>query len=868
MIEVSPACIVPDAFAVSERPVSDPPLDAVCRTAAALFGVRYAFVSRLDETHQRFLGQDGLNVSQTPRDVAFCAYTVLGEAYEPLVVLDTHRDRRFAANPLVTGAPFLRFYAGMRIALAGGVHGATVCIADTLPRAGFGKAERERLTDLALFVEATLRGRAAEIEAGRARYQVEASDSLLRTTLESMDQGLLMTDADDRVRVSNRRVASLMGVPDTLLYDGAPFAAVRAYQAAHGEFADLPDDLRGFLEKGCPRTENFDYERTRPDGTVLQVCARPSPGGGVVRIFTDVTQRRSAEGALRASETRYRLLAENANDVIVLGDLAMRRHYVSPAVRSVLGYEPEELLATTAAEFCHPDDAQAFTDLWKQVKTGAEGRFITCLRHRHKAGHYVWIEASIRVVRDGPDPGRAIYVAALRDVTARREAEAQVRHMALHDALTGLPNRTLFRDRLEQAIAHARRARTCFAVLACDLDRFKAVNDSLGHPAGDALLRVVAERMRAVLRPYDTLARFGGDEFAIVLTYLDAAGDAGDLADRLIAAVSEPVDLDGQSVEVGVSIGVTVATERDRDPDELFKRADIALYEAKAAGRNTHREFEPNAGARIATRGLLALDMKEALRAQEFHLVYQPVVDAGTGAVVSFEALLRWRHPAQGDVAPGAFIPVAEETGLIVPLGTWALHEACREAASWPAHIRVAVNVSVVQLRRAGFEATVMAALAGAGLPAARLKLEVTESVLMQDAEVVMASLHRLRALSVLIALDDFGTGYSSLSYLRRFPFDKIKIDRAFIRDIADPDAAAIVRAVVGIGERLGMGIVAEGVETAEQLDLVRQEGCTQVQGFLFSPPLPPDAARRYIERAAQSRTSPSGRAPASAEPA
>jgi diguanylate cyclase (GGDEF)-like protein len=419
--------------------------------------------------------------------------------------------------------------------------------------------------------------------------------------------------------------------------------------------------------------------------------------------------------------------------------------------------------------------------------------------------------------------------------------------MALHDALTGLPNRTLFRDRLDQAIAHARRVRTGFAVLACDLDRFKAVNDSLGHPAGDALLRIVAERMRAVLRPYDTIARLGGDEFAIVLTYLDDAREAGCLAERLIAAVSEPIDLDGQSVEVGVSIGLTVAAEPDCDPDELFKRADIALYEAKAAGRNTHREFEPDAGARIATRGLLALDMKEAIRRDAFHLAYQPVVDAATGAVVSFEALMRWRHPVQGEIAPGAFIPLAEETGLIVPLGAWALQEACREAAGWPAPIRVAVNVSAVQLRRPGLEAAVLAALSASGLPAERLKLEVTESVLMQDAEAVLACLHRLRGRGVRIALDDFGTGYSSLSYLRRFPFDQIKIDRSFIRDIADPDAAAIVRAVVGIGERLGMGIVAEGVETQEQLDLVRREGCTQVQGFLFSRPLPPPEASAYI---------------------
>jgi diguanylate cyclase (GGDEF)-like protein len=724
MIGASLSCVVPDASEVSGEPAPDAQLDAVCRTAAALFGVRFAFVSRVDKAYQWFLGREGLSVPGTPREVAFCAHTVLGEPHVPLVVLDTHRDARFRANPLVTGEPFLRFYAGVPIALADGINAATVCIADTDPRAGFGEADRRRLADLALFVEATLRGRASQVEAAQAQRRVEASDTLLRTTLESMDQGLLMTDADDRVRVYNRRVAAMMGVAEALLYDGAPFAAVRAYQTAQGEFAHLPDTLRAWLERGDPAARIYDYERARPDGTVLQVRTLPLPEGGLVRTFTDVT--------------------------------------------------------------------------------------------------------------------------------GRRAAEEQIRYMALHDALTGLPNRTLFRDRLDQAIAHASRARSAFAVLACDLDRFKAVNDSLGHPAGDALLRVVAERMRNVLRPYDTIARLGGDEFAIVLAYLDEAREADGIADRLIAAVSEPIDLDGQSVEVGVSIGVTIGTELDQDPDELFQRADIALYEAKAAGRNTHREFEPGAGARIATRGQLALDMKEAIRSREFHLAYQPVVDSATASVVSFEALMRWRHPVQGEIPPGAFIALAEETGLIVPLGAWALQEACREAASWPAPVRVAVNVSVVQLRRAGLEATVMAALAASGLPADRLKLEVTESVLMQDAESVIAGLHGLRALGVRIALDDFGTGYSSLSYLRRFPFDQIKIDRSFIRDIADPDAAAIVRAVVGIGERLGMGIVAEGVETAEQLELVRREGCTQVQGFLFSRPLPPDAARDYLRTAAR----------------
>jgi len=461
------------------------------------------------------------------------------------------------------------------------------------------------------------------------------------------------------------------------------------------------------------------------------------------------------------------------------------------------------------------------------------------------AGRSIDVEVIVQTIDYGGTPHRLI---AVRDVRERKRVELQIRHIALHDPLTGLPNRILFHDRLDQALALTRRTRHCFAVLACDLDRFKAINDSLGHPAGDALLRVVAMRMQAVLRPYDTVARLGGDEFAIVVPHLDEPHSVACIAERIITAVSAPVDLDGYSVEVGVSIGLTVATGGDVGANELFKRADIALYEAKAAGRNTYREFCADAGARIATRGQLGLDMKDAIRRGEFRLVYQPVVVAETGVVVGFEALMRWRHPTRGEISPGVFIPVAEETGLIVPLGAWALQEACREAMNWPAHVRVAVNVSAVQLRRDGLEDAVLTTLAASGLPADRLKLEVTESVLMQDADAALARLRRLRSLGVLIALDDFGTGYSSLSYLRRFPFDKLKIDRAFIRDIADPDAAAIVRAVVDIGDRLGMGIVAEGVETAEQLDLVRQEGCHEVQGFLFSKPLPADEALAYLQ--------------------
>ncbi|WP_243953200.1 EAL domain-containing protein [Methylobacterium sp. J-067] len=681
----------------------------------------------------------------------------------------------------------------------------------------------------------------------RSERGLRASEFLLRNTLENLDQGIIQFGPDGRVRVFNQRAGTLLDLPEPVLCEGAEFEALHGILVTRGDFDSLSASTRAELERRRQARLPHGLEITRADRT-LEIRYTPLANGGTICTFLDISARRAAEATVRESERRFRLIAENVNDVIVLGDLSMHRRYVSPNVRSQLGYATEQFLEEWVTDRIHPDDRHVFAEHWSRLCGEHDTCSICCCRLQHAEGHYLWIEFSVRLVRD-PDNGRATgYVAALRDVSARKAAEEQVQHMALHDGLTGLPNRILFHDRLDRAIVHAEHSSRAFAVLACDLDRFKAVNDSFGHPAGDVLLRVVAERMQAVLRPYDTVARLGGDEFAILLTDLDEPGAAARLAEDLIAAVGVPVDLDGQTVEVGVSIGLAVASGEIANADELFKRADIALYEAKAAGRSTYRVFCPNTGAKVASRSQLGLDMKEAIRHGDFRLVYQPVVDTATGAVKSFEALMRWRHPQRGEISPGEFIPLAEENGLIVPLGKWALEEACREAMHWPCRIRIGVNVSPVQLRQHGLEATVLSALAVSGLPANRLKLEVTESVLMEDAEEVIARLHRLRALGVRIALDDFGTGYSSLSYLRRFPFDKIKIDRAFIRDIADPDAAAIVRAVVGIGERLGMGIVAEGVETAEQLELVRREGCGEVQGFLFSRPLPAPEARIYAK--------------------
>jgi diguanylate cyclase (GGDEF)-like protein len=433
------------------------------------------------------------------------------------------------------------------------------------------------------------------------------------------------------------------------------------------------------------------------------------------------------------------------------------------------------------------------------------------------------------------------------DITERRRAEADLAYLARHDALTRLPNRMLFQERLNQALAMTRRQAGC-ALLLLDLDGFKAVNDTLGHPVGDGLLQAVAERLLTVVRETDTVARLGGDEFAIIQTSVTSPEQAALLAERAIATLGEPFDLDGNRVHVGASIGVAMAPSDAMDAGALLRNADTALYLAKAEGRGTYRLFETDMDARVQRRRTLELDLRDALASGAFDLEYQPVIDVPTGRTVCLEALIRWNHPVHGVINPVDFIPVAEDTGVIVGIGKWVLRRACLEATAWPVDIGIAVNLSAVQFRGGALLDTVKAALAETGLAPNRLELEITESVLLQNGEDQLATLHRLRALGVRVALDDFGTGYSSLGYLGRFPFDKIKIDRSFVGNLGvNRESKVIVSAVIGLAVGLGMTVTAEGVETAEQLSILRAEGCAQVQGDLFSPPLPAEYALDWI---------------------
>ncbi|MBR0856543.1 bifunctional diguanylate cyclase/phosphodiesterase [Bradyrhizobium liaoningense] len=454
---------------------------------------------------------------------------------------------------------------------------------------------------------------------------------------------------------------------------------------------------------------------------------------------------------------------------------------------------------------------------------------------------------SIRVVNQPMQGGG--WVATFEDITEWLEAQAKISHMARHDALTSLPNRVLFHEQLEQGLRRTQSGDQ-LAVLCLDLDHFKDINDSLGHPIGDALLKEVGRRLKAAVGESDTVARLGGDEFAVVQIGRSEEAAARSLAGRLVEVISAPYEIDDHQIVIGVSIGISLSPQDSDNPDELLKNADLALYRAKADGRGTYRFFETGMDARAQARRLLEMDLRAALQRDEFEAYYQPIRDVASGRVVAFEALLRWNHPQRGLIAPISFIPVAEETGLIVQLGEFVLRSACADAATWPDDVDVAVNLSPVQFKNPNLIASVTEALAASGLDARRLELEITESVLLQNSEATLTTLHELRAMGVRISLDDFGTGYSSLSYLRSFPFDKIKIDRSFVSELATrEDSMAIIRAVTGLGRSLGIVTTAEGVENDAQLELLRREGCTQAQGYLFSKPRPASDVAIMLER-------------------
>ncbi len=480
---------------------------------------------------------------------------------------------------------------------------------------------------------------------------------------------------------------------------------------------------------------------------------------------------------------------------------------------------------------------QIITELVRGLREDRFGQF-----HTSPDGDRT-IAVSRRMMADGGS------VVILEDVTERKRAQERITHLAKFDELTGLANRTQFRERINSMLATVHERQNPLTIHLIDLDRFKAINDTLGHPIGDKLLKEVAFRLSAVIKPGDMITRFGGDEFVVLQTVTERRQDAEWLAKRLARTLKEPFEIDGHRIDIGASIGIAMAPIDGINADELLKKADMALYSAKNGGGGGHRFFAVDMEAAVQERRALELDLRDALALEQFHLNYQPLVDLRTGRVTTCEALLRWTHPVRGEVPPAVFIPVAEETGLIIALGEWVLHRACTEAASWPHGVKVAVNLSPIQFRDRGLALQVVTALAKSGLSPQRLELEVTERLLLEDNDGTLSTMQQLNNLGVGLSLDDFGTGYSSLNYLRKYPFHKIKIDQSFISDIGDERGVkAIIGAVASLGAGLDKIVVAEGIETEDQMKLVTAHGCHEGQGYLFGRPMTGEAIRARLE--------------------
>jgi diguanylate cyclase (GGDEF)-like protein/PAS domain S-box-containing protein len=580
-------------------------------------------------------------------------------------------------------------------------------------------------------------------------------------------------------------------------------------------------------------------------------------GWRVVRLWCAAGRLARETQGIRASEERFRALVQHAADVILVleGDGTVR--HVSPAVQTVLGYDPERLVGTNGWTLVHQGDvpsAQAFqSDL---VRHPGSSQTLE-LRWQHRDGSMRWLE--VKGTNLLQQAGVRAIVLNARDITRHKALEQQLVQRALHDQLTGLPNRMLFMDRLEHALERSARRGKFVGVLFLDLDRFKLVNDNFGHDRGDQLLVEVTRRLRGCLRRVDTIARIGGDEFTVLLEDVTSAGDGALVAERITEALRAPFRIDGQEIFVGASIGIALgAPDQGTTAQGLLRNADIAMYRAKANGRACFEVFKASMRETVRGRLKMEAELRRALERGELRLHYQPKIDLRTGRLVGLEALVRWEHPERGMVPPGSFIPMAEETGLILPIGRWVLETACRQAGLWRADAEIeggltmAVNLSPRQFRHPRLVEDIGQVLSGTSLEPAGLEVEITEGTAMGDADATVKTLEHLKALGVRLAIDDFGTGYSSLGYLKRFPIDVLKVDRSFVAGLpGNAGDAAIVRAVVGLTRALGLKAVAEGVETEQQLDELRALGCDQGQGYLFGKPMPADAAVRLLRGAA-----------------
>lgn len=653
--------------------------------------------------------------------------------------------------------------------------------------------------------------------------------------IDNMSQGLCLFDANKRLVVSNRRFREIYGLTEAQVEPGTSLSQILQAHAQNGEKSD--QTLDALVDQMPARP--FE-EWTLADGRVVVIRRKSLSDGGWVATHEDITQQRVIEKERDRNRLFLNQIIEHIPTQIIVKDAHTRQYVLlNRTAKSQLG-SSSELIGKTCYDVFTKQTADTITADDDAALRGGQTFSSEHEFEQPKRGGTRFITATRVAIRD-ENGVPSFLISLIEDVTERKKSNDRIAFLAHHDQLTGLANRAYFAEKLGEIAKRSARHGTPFSVLLLDLDRFKYVNDTLGHSAGDQLLVQVAQRLRASLRDTDVVARLGGDEFAIIQEgEANQHEGAGGLALRIIDLIGKPFDLNGNQANIGTSIGIVFAPECGLDSESLLHKADLALYEAKSEGRNDYRIFKPAMAAASDAQRLLEADLRAAMQKDELELHYQPVVDAKTGLICGAEALVRWRHPSRGLVFPDQFIPLAESTGLMMPLGEWVLQKACQDAASWPPHIKVAINISAVQFNSANLFDVILCTLVQSGLAPERLELEITETMLLKNEQTSLLTIRHLKNLGITIVLDDFGIGYSSSSYLTRMPFDKIKIDRSFVQSFPERrEQSAIVQSMVALARGLDMTITAEGVETQEQLEALRSAGVQLVQGYLFGRPVP-----------------------------
>lgn len=934
--------------------------DRITRLASSLLRTPVALVSLIDKDRQFFKSQVGLaepwaSLRETPLSHSFCQYVADDRAL--MVVEDSRLDPRLVGNGAIEDLNVIA-YLGAPLCMPGGPTLGALCVIDSKPRR-WTEIEIAQLTDLSRVVidEILLRSKLHDLEAleTRLRHQNE----LFHQALEYSGQGLCFFDADGTVIVANRRYAEIFQLKMRDVAPGTSLERLLQKRTAIGTASAHDSEYERWRRTPEARTAPKMFHKLLADDRTIRLLHQPTPNGGWVATVEDITSQVAAERALRVSEKRYKLLADNSSDVIILGQNNGFRTYFSPSVERLTGFTPTEALNITMPEWVHPADLKGLFDATSALSP--EKPTVTAEhRLRRKDGSYIWVEGAFTLVsNEGPEP---YIVANIRDVTKRRTLEAEYRNLfehavvgiyrrdlsgrliranpalvrmrghaseeellaadrqgrgrwrmdpvrrsermaalmrdgvisdfvsevtfkdtgvtlhvsetawlvrgddqaplyiegtivdvtdtvnarrtlqvaALRDSMTGLDNRHAFREAADaEAPARAPDAPLQPRLLFVDLDRFKNVNDTLGHAAGDELLKEIAARLAATVGGAGTLARLGGDEFAVLLNRQASETEAEQLAVRLIAAINHAVTLPaGHVVNVGASIGIAAFRAGEADAEQIIRRADAAMYCAKRDGRNGYRVHSEGMEDQILEKQSLEAEFRRAVVQDQIEVHYQPIFELEGLKCCGHEALVRWRHPQRGLIAPGAFIPLAEETGLVVQMGEVVLASAIRQAAHWPDAQRVAVNASTIQLRHPDFLPCLVSNLELTGLDPSRVEIEVTETAFLEDSPQTLEVLRTLQRIGVKVALDDFGTGWSALSYLRTHPFDRIKIDRSFVHAFADNRNEAILRSIVELSKRLGAGLTAEGIETESQLKALRAFGCDEGQGYLLGRPV------------------------------